>query len=649
MQNREEFFKVIESRREKLDEVRSTLKEKFIGIDDVIDKIIDNITLWYLTPEIQFKPLVVSLWGITGVGKTDLVRTLVKLLQFNDKFLEVQLDVKTGYRKNIEDHLDSSNINPKEPSILLLDEIQRFRTIDAMGELVNNEYYNDIWMLLSDGRFQNKSDKKAQLIEMLWEEVYWDDIMKTEEENEDEQEEDVQNSLRPNKKIKSKKERKYKSSYWSASRLKKFIDSDLNEDISVEDIMKMDIEQRIKLIESSIKSDDVNEGAIFNKMLIFVSGNLDEAFTMANNVDDTESDADVYHDFSKRINIVTIKNALKRKFKPEQIARFGNNHIIYPCLDKDSYYKIIWKNVNEILDKIYDEHGIKITLTDGLIDVIYRNGVFPTQGVRPTISTIYAVLGNNIPYFIYYCLLENDYEIKIDYSDNQLISVINDKEFRKNIILDVDDIRNGKSIDEKMLIAVHELGHALVYSVLFKTPPKQIVVNGTDYRDGFVIPHESVGNSTYIKNKLAVMMAGMVAEEIVFGEEYKSSGSGADIDNATDLAGAYIRNFGMSSFTSRIGTQGLNARDGREYNYDIDKTNEIVESMLHEHKSRAKDIIHRYMSLYKALLKHVTDSSNITNEEFIDICSRFGLIIKSIDINDKIVHSYDDKVKKFLD
>jgi len=62
---------------------------------------------------------------------------------------------------------------------------------------------------------------------------------------------------------------------------------------------------------------------------------------MANDVEDTETDADIYYDLSRRVNIIDIKNALKEKFKPEQIARFGNNHIIYPCLNKKSYRKII--------------------------------------------------------------------------------------------------------------------------------------------------------------------------------------------------------------------------------------------------------------------------------------------------------------------
>ena len=92
-----EFLERIEKRTKELEIVKTKLKEKFIGIDNVIDKVINNISLWYLTPEFQFRPLIISLWGITGVGKTDLVRTLVKYLNFTDKLLKF----KWMFRMNI--------------------------------------------------------------------------------------------------------------------------------------------------------------------------------------------------------------------------------------------------------------------------------------------------------------------------------------------------------------------------------------------------------------------------------------------------------------------------------------------------------------------------------------------------------------------
>jgi len=62
----------------------------------------------------------------------------------------------------------------------------------------------------------------------------------------------------------------------------------------------------------------------------------------------------------------------------------------------------------------------------------------------------------------------------------------------RTIILDIDNIRINKSIDEKVLIIVHEIGHALIHSVLFKTPPQQININSTGLENGFIISQSSI-------------------------------------------------------------------------------------------------------------------------------------------------------------
>ena len=59
------------------------------------------------------------------------------------------MDVQNEYLTKIETYLENSGVDSSEPSILLLDEIQRFRTVDEDGNLLDNKFFNDVWMLLS--------------------------------------------------------------------------------------------------------------------------------------------------------------------------------------------------------------------------------------------------------------------------------------------------------------------------------------------------------------------------------------------------------------------------------------------------------------------------------------------------------------------
>ena len=633
-----DFFNQIKEKREKLEEIKIKLKEKFIGIDNVIDKIIDYISLWYLMPNIQFRPLIISLWGITGVGKTDLVRTLVSLLKFTDKFIEIQMDMKNDYMKNIESFLESGGIDTKEPAVLLLDEIQRYRTLDENGKMLENKYFNDVWTLLSDGRFQNNSERKVQIMEMLFDEMYWLDARDNEEEPKDiESKKDEQSN-----KIKVLKKRRFKTSHWTASRIKKT----LNLNNTIEEIMEMDAEERIFLVQNSLKADNINEGKSYEKLLIFISGNLDSAFKMSDEVDDSDTDADVYHELSKRVNIINIKQALSHQFKPEQIARFGNNHVIYPCLDKKSYYTIIKMNCQKILDKVKNEHNIDIKLSNDIYDIIYRNGVFPTQGVRPAISTVFNILGSNLPYFIYNAFCENVNELYIEYENNNLFVNINKKIYEKEIVLEIDNIHKNKSVDERILYIIHEIGHAILYCLLFDTPPKQININAAGFSKGFIIEHESIDNRTFLRNQIAILLAGFIAEEMVFGEEFKSTGAFADIINATDIAARYVRHYAMDGTISNILKKEVDTY--YESNYDVEKTNDIIENILGEEKKRARDLLNKHITLYKIIVKHCIDNNDISIVNFLQLCNENGLNLIQKEINDKLIYSYDDKVQHFL-
>ncbi|HPY41864.1 MAG TPA: AAA family ATPase, partial [Thiolinea sp.] len=136
---------LIAQRKEKLESVRQILKQHFIGIDKIIDDLIGYIQVWYLMPELLQRPVIVNLWGMTGVGKTDLVRKLVRALDFQERFAEIELSNidQTFWHSSVSAILDKRELHDNKPCILLFDEIQRFNTIDVEGKPLAQSRFMD--------------------------------------------------------------------------------------------------------------------------------------------------------------------------------------------------------------------------------------------------------------------------------------------------------------------------------------------------------------------------------------------------------------------------------------------------------------------------------------------------------------------------
>ena len=77
----------IERKNKVVDHAISVLKTEFIGIDKQIDEIMDNVRTWYIYPQLQVRPLVVNLFGMSGIGKTSLVKRISQLLDIEKDYV----------------------------------------------------------------------------------------------------------------------------------------------------------------------------------------------------------------------------------------------------------------------------------------------------------------------------------------------------------------------------------------------------------------------------------------------------------------------------------------------------------------------------------------------------------------------------------
>ena len=623
---------LIKQKQAELDTLRGQLKKDFIGLDEVIDQIVESIKVWYIFPELQIRPTIVCLWGLTGVGKTDLVRKMVSYLRMQDRFMEIEMNGDDTVTTTIQGKMEESSLSPEEPCILFLDEFQKFRTVmEDDGPNVNNKAYSDVWTLLSDGRFHADLSKRTELLEQLLYSKYYSDY------------ESVYGDEKERKKVEEKRSKRvYKTSVHLAKKVKRLFKL---ED-AVEDIMKYSDDQICDLYEQFSKNPAIYEGEMYKKLLIVVSGNLDEAYKIAKDVDEVDLDADWYHEYSKRITVLDIKHSLTKRFRPEQIARFGNTHILYPSLSKKNYYQIIKMKCNQIGDLVKDTKGIKVEFDDSVFDTIYNNGVFPTQGVRPLLSTITNILSSTLPEYIYNCLFDDATVLRVSCRGNKMIGAFKKRKISMEIPTVLESLRDKIDIDSRHVVAVHELGHAIVYTLLYHTVPAQICTDSiSSYSNGFILRHSVMENKSNILDRLAVGMAGRAAEEMVFGESFASTGAVKDIETATNVAWSYAGRYGFDGFAGAI-TSKSNDNDMEIFNRD--RISEITESLLKEAKEKAKSLLHTNLKFYQTALNLLLEKTKVSPKEFEQIAASFGVPVKEVKSGEKLVLDYEGMTKKFL-
>lgn len=87
MENKKINIEEIKKKNKVIDNAILVLKKEFVGIDKQIDEIMDNVRTWYIYPQLQSRPLVVNLFGMSGIGKTSLVKRISELLDIEKDYV----------------------------------------------------------------------------------------------------------------------------------------------------------------------------------------------------------------------------------------------------------------------------------------------------------------------------------------------------------------------------------------------------------------------------------------------------------------------------------------------------------------------------------------------------------------------------------
>ena len=182
---------------------------------------------------------------------------------------------------------------------------------------------------------------------------------------------------------------------------------------------------------------------------------------------------------------------------------------------------------------------------------------------------------------------------------------------------------------EKLVVAYHEIGHALVPAKQTDSAPVQkiTIVPRTSGALGYTMQVDE-GNhylmsKEELENKIATYTGGRAAEEIVFGSI--TTGASNDIEQATKLARAMITQYGMSKDFDMVAmeTQTNQYLGGdasltcsAQTQAEIDQ--KVVELVRRQHEKAAQILLDNREKLDE-LSQHLYQKETITGGEFMKI------------------------------
>jgi len=612
------------------------LNEEYIGLEKVIEQIMHLLGNWYLYPQFQQKPVVINLWGMTGIGKTSLVKRIVELLKLDDIFFHFDMGNNSEHLSSIKEHLKELELQSEQKQIVFcFDEFQYANTIDAMEKELNKTYSRVVWDLLDSGCFQAQNSAGNNTARL----ITWYKNLKYL----------IEQGLKIENGVISEKTKLYAQiSNWKIryDSLEKSFDKKLFfcHDIVDElfEIMQNEFEtslqlvhylktinhqQTLEFIELAIQKSQARQTLNFSNSLIFIIGNLDEAYPFCAQLD-TDIDADLFYDLSTKINITDIKEALRSRFKLEQIARLGNNHIIYPSFSKSHYEQLIQASLQKIAATFYSATKVTLHFTQAFTQLIYNEGVYPTQGCRPVLSTIQNLLEANLPQLYVWAGNKSTIRfITIDYQQPALLATCFNKLQQPltkipplHIPLYTHQSNLSYSDDLQALIAVHEAGHTVAQMQLNQQIPLTVVsVAISNQASGFVLTEQAERQTVtlkQIKNKAAIMLSGYVAEYLLFSKDNLSIGSKTDIVSATQLIATAIRQQGLG------GKPYLYIAPNSEKNagiYESATENLLVQQWLDEATAIAEKVLQYQWPFLLQLAKQLSQQRKLTRSEIIKL------------------------------
>ena len=207
------------------------------------------------------------------------------------------------------------------------------------------------------------------------------------------------------------------------------------------------------------------------------------------------------------------------------------------------------------------------------------------------------------------------------------------------------------SARQNELVAYHEAGHAVVGALIpdYDQVQKISIIPRSNGAGGltFFAPQESrleagLYSRQYLESQLAVALGGRLAEEIVFGQDFTTTGASNDFEQVANIAKRMVKEWGMSKDVGAIALSSGQSGGGPQFGMGqqgprwgskiMGKTDAEVERLVNNSYIKAKRIIEENRDLLDHLAKTLVEQEVVSSEEYQMMLVEFGSKVADFDV-----------------
>lgn len=172
---------------------------------------------------------------------------------------------------------------------------------------------------------------------------------------------------------------------------------------------------------------------------------------------------------------------------------------------------------------------------------------------------------------------------------------------------------------DRKITAYHEAGHALATTLLLPEHfiSKVTIIPSVRGAGGFnlSIPKDTMFTSQrQMKANIMVLLAGRVAEELIFGKEEITTGASNDIQKASQLLVDYLNKFGMDQELGLFSTQALELLQDSQL---IAKCRDLMNALYEDTKQLMKD----QLPLLENITAELLEKESLGGKDIERICA----------------------------